>query len=198
MAENAETRHLRNAHISRRRLLVYVAVSNVISMPNLAWPASSDDIGDADFLSLSKAATGHIDLSTTTARRMLAAFKQADPGFARRATSLWQLHHDSQNPEEMLAEANAKGLHGTMLELIAGWYTGTVGAGENTHMVSYADALMYRPVADGLTIPTYCSNGPAWWTASPPLVGVGPPPANAPSPHAPAPTPSESPKSNQP
>jgi hypothetical protein len=42
-------------------------------------------------------------------------------------------------------------------------------------MVSYVDALMYRPVSDGLPAPTYCLNGPIWWTGPIPVAGVAAP-----------------------
>lgn len=31
---------------------------------------------------------------------------------------------------------------------------------------------MYRPVKDALIVPTYCGNGPLWWTAAPPEVNA--------------------------
>jgi hypothetical protein len=61
-----------------------------------------------------------------------------------------------------------------MLTLVAAWYTGTVGYGAQAEMVSYVDALMYRPVSDGLRAPTYC-DGPIWWTEPPPAAGVSAP-----------------------
>src|SRR5450830_1559149 len=45
-------------------------------------------------------------------------------------------------------------------------------------MVAYAEALMYLPVADGLTVPTYCNYGPLWWTRAPPEIRVSAPVAS--------------------
>ena len=75
-----------------------------------------------------------------------------------------------ENPEVLatLGEAEIRGVMG-MLTLVAAWYTGTVGHGQQAEIVSYADALMYRPVSDGLPVPTYCLDGPLWWSAPPPI-----------------------------
>jgi fructose 5-dehydrogenase small subunit len=73
-----------------------------------------------------------------------------------------------------------------MLTLVAAWYTGTVGHGQQAEVVSYADALMYRPVSDGLPVPTYCLGGPLWWPGLPPPAGVSAP---TPTPVATAPPP---------
>jgi hypothetical protein len=56
----------------------------------------------------------------------------------------------------------------TALANITAWYTGSVGKGPQAITVSYRDALMQRPVDDGLFPPTYAQGGPAWWTAEPP------------------------------
>ncbi len=152
-------------------------------------PAALDDVG---FLRLSKAVTGHADLDPTIASRLLAALHRADPGFIDHAAHLARLVHDGQPPEALLAAADAAGLRDTMLTLVAAWYTGTVGHGQQAEMVSYADALMYRPVSDGLPVPTYCFNGGIWWTGPPPAAGVSAPagtPLASPAPSPAAATP---------
>jgi hypothetical protein len=51
------------------------------------------------------------------------------------------------------------------LAVVAAWFKGTVGHGQEAVLVTYQQALMYRPASDGLIVPTYCGNGPLWWTA---------------------------------
>jgi len=130
---------------------------------------------DPEFLRLSKAVTGHADLDATISSRLMAAMHRADPSFVDHAAGLARLVHDGQDPEASLAAAATAGLRDTVLALVAAWYTGTVGHGQQAEMVSYADALMYRPVSDGLPVPTYCFNGPLWWQGSPPAAGVSAP-----------------------
>eukprot|EP01037_Dinobryon_pediforme_P016236 gene16235-16413_t len=127
--------------LSRRALLASAAVAP-FSRP--AWAQGAGTLDDDGFLALSKAVTGHDELHATTAKRMFALFRAGDPEFAGKAASLWQLHVQATDPDRLLAAAETQGLKDTMLALVAGWYTGTVGMGENAKMVSYADALMRR------------------------------------------------------
>ena len=68
-----------------------------------------------------------------------------------------------------MAAARQAGLQDLASDIVAAWYTGTVGRGPTAVVVAYEEALMYQPVRDALTVPTYCSYGPLWWTAAPPL-----------------------------
>jgi hypothetical protein len=162
----------------------------------LAQQPAASALGDDDFLRLSKAAIGHNDLDMTIASRLLAALRHGDPAFNDNAIGLVRLVHGLQTPEALLDAAKAIGLHETMLTLVAAWYTGTVGHGQRAEMVSYADALMYRPVRDGLPVPTYCLDGPLWWPGLPPPAGVSAPTPmpDAMAPPPPLPTPAETPK----
>ena len=190
-----------DARTRRLFLLATAAVSTGIGM--LAGPTdvpaqqpSTTALDDADFLLLSKAAAGHDDLDMTVASRLLAALRHADPAFNDNAAGLARVVRGGQTPEALLDAAKAIGLHETLLTLVAAWYTGTVGGGQQAELVSYADALMYRPVSDGLPVPTYCLGGPLWWPGPPPAAGVSAPaPAavvTAPRP----PTPAETPKAD--
>jgi hypothetical protein len=143
----------------------------------LAQQPASAPLADPGFLRLSTAVTGYDNLDTTTASRLLTALHRADPAFSDRASALAQLVRVGQKPEALLSAAEAVGLGDTMLALVAAWYTGTVGHGQQAEMVSYVEALMYRPVSDGLPAPTYCLNGPLWWTEPPPTAGVSAPTA---------------------
>ena len=164
----------------RRFLLATVAATSGIGwltgqMDAQAQPPPAATLDDPGFLRLSQAVTGHADLDATIARRLLAAMRRTDPTFNERAANLALLVRDGQTPDALLAAAGPTGLRDTMLALVAAWYTGTVGHGQQAEMVSYVDALMYRPVSDGLPAPTYCLNGPIWWTGPIPVAGVAAP-----------------------
>ncbi|MGJ7565338.1 sugar dehydrogenase complex small subunit [Variovorax sp. GB1R11] len=126
----------------------------------------------ARFLAFSKAITGHDDIDPTTAARIREAMLQGDAAFAQQAASLAGLVQPGIAPEALLGAATSAGLREAALAVVSAWYTGTVVAGRKTTVVAYEQALMYRPVADALTVPTYCNEGPMWWTAAPPDVGV--------------------------
>lgn len=128
------------------------------------------------FVAFSTAITGHKTLDTETARRIYLAFRAHSDTFAsdaRRLGDLAAAANDDANA--LLAAASKEGLRDACLSVVAAWYTGTVGEGADATVVAYHDALMYQPVADGQSPPTYCRGGPAWWTEAPPAAGVSPP-----------------------
>ena len=49
----------------------------------------------------------------------------------------------------------------------AGWYLGLVGDMPRVQVVAYESALMFDPVKDVLTIPSYCRDVPFYWTQKP-------------------------------
>jgi len=94
----------------------------------------------------------------------------------------------------------APALRELALAIVAAWYTGTVAGnpanGTKSIVVAYAEALMYRTVADGQVVPTYCNYGPLWWLKAPPPILVSAPVAPKPAP-APATTGTPEPKGKQ-
>ncbi|WP_257146332.1 sorbitol dehydrogenase family protein [Burkholderia sp. JKS000303] len=174
-----ERRVTARAGVTRRTALKVMAaaltqVGLLTAAPGSAF-AQQPSLDGKTFLALSKALTGHANLDPTTASRLVDAFSRTDAGFAARATALAQRVRAGQTPAQLLADADSAGLHDTALAIVAAWYTGTVGHGQKAVMVAYADALMYDTVQDGMSAPTYCSNGPLWWTAEPPPADVAPP-----------------------
>ncbi|MFJ3045602.1 sugar dehydrogenase complex small subunit [Herbaspirillum chlorophenolicum] len=145
-------------------------------------PSSPEAIA---FLAFSKHITGHGDLPLETASRIEAAMRKTYPDFAAQWQKLAALPAAGQKPKAWLAAATDAGLRDLALAVVAAWYTGTVGKGAQAVVVSYAEALMYRPVADGQTVQTYCNYGPLWWTKAPPAIRVSAPvalPVSTPAP----------------
>ena len=107
-----------------------------------------------------------------------------------------------QPAKDLLAAATdtAPALRELALAIVAAWYTGTVAGnpanGTKSIVVAYAEALMYRTVADGQVVPTYCNYGPLWWLKAPPPILVSAPVAPKPAP-APATTGTPEPKGKQ-
>ena len=183
-----------------RRQLAIGAVSMVVLGAGLlrlqgggasAQPMPAGGVGAAPpetaaFLAFSKAITGHAELDPITAGRICAAMLKASADFAGQLKTLAPFAASEADPQAVLARADLAGLRGTALSIVAAWYTGTVGTGSGATMVAYAKALMYRPVMDGMPVPTYCNFGPVWWTVAPPAVRVSVP--TEPKPVADAPT----------
>ncbi|MFL9879834.1 sugar dehydrogenase complex small subunit [Herbaspirillum rhizosphaerae] len=182
--------------ISRRHMLIGLAAlvaeagfwsnplfSNAQTAPApIAPPPPSPEA--VAFLTFSKRITGHTDLKLDTASRMEAAMRKTYPDFAAQSPKLAALLQNEQDPKALLAAATDAGLRDLTLAIVAAWYTGTIGKGQQAVVVSYAEALMYQPVADGQTVPTYCNYGPLWWTKAPPEIRVSAPVEPAPAPAA--------------
>lgn len=165
---NAVSRYLKT---TRRQLLAGSALllaDLAFHTPALAETASS--AADTAFLALSQKVTGKDQLSPVTAGRILAALAADDPALSTKLEKLAALSTSAASPTALKQAAAGVGLDGTVMAIVSAWYTGTIDTKAGPVVVAYKDALMYQPVADGLTVPTYCSRGPLWWSDLPPQV----------------------------
>ncbi len=120
------------------------------------------------FLDFSRKLTGHAELSPITAGRILEAASSVSASFAPHIADLLKLTDKATDSRALLAASELVGLKEHALAINAVWYTGTVVGPKESKVVSYREALMYSTVQDALPVPTYCLNGPLWWTAKPP------------------------------
>lgn len=130
-----------------------------------AAAAADVTTADAAFLQLSMALTGKRDLDPFVAGRIRVALAALDPATTAKLPELQRLASSADAPAGIVA---VPGVKDAALSIIAAWYTGTVGKGTRAVTVAYRDALMQRPVDDGLFPATYAMGGPAWWVAAPP------------------------------
>jgi hypothetical protein len=166
-----------------------MAAAQTLAQTGTSVPTPDGHPGSIDsqtFLAVSKAITGHGELNPVTASRIFSAMRELDPAFAGHTAALGTLARGNLAPAALLDAATPLGLRDTALAIVAAWYTGTVGKGPRARLISYREALMYWPVRDALTVPTYCSFGPLWWTAPVPPVGVSAP-RQTPTPTPPGP-----------
>jgi fructose 5-dehydrogenase small subunit len=166
--------------LSRRAFVAGMAVSMLLAAcsdsPGTQHAIAPSAIpADPAFLKLSQALTGCTDLDPDTAARISQGFGQLYPEMKKQFAALIALVGAHSEPNALLAAATQSGLSEPAMAIVAAWYMGTVGKGQDAISVAYADALMFRPVADALYPPTYSLGGPGWWTAAPPPVGVSPP-----------------------
>lgn len=138
-----------------------------------ATPAAAP-LADPGFLLLSQRLTDHANINPVTAQRIRDALAPAGVKQAAQVDQLIALASQHTTAESLLEAATQVGLKDLALGIVAAWYTGTVGQGTSAVMVAYEEALMYQPVRDGLTVPTYCNFGPLWWTGMPPDVAQMP------------------------
>ncbi|OJY63788.1 MAG: hypothetical protein BGP09_00830 [Rhizobium sp. 60-20] len=161
---------LHRINVSRRTLLAGAALSlvSIHSLP--AYAAETPSAAEIGFFALSSVVTAKKDLDPVISRRIMEALVKDDPEMADRIAKLADLTKSHADATALKGAAAAIGLDGDVMKIVTAWYTGTIATKAGPVVVAYKDALMYRPVADGLTVPTYCNKGPIWWTALPPEI----------------------------
>lgn len=129
---------------------------------------AANDTNAGDFTRLSEFLTGKT-LNPGLGARYLAALSKRDPQFAAKAGAL-RSFIESSNASGMDALMAAgfpsEPLKQTATEIVLAWYLGIVGEGADAELISYADALMYRPARGALIVPTY-GGGPDSWGEKP-------------------------------
>ncbi|OZI30992.1 hypothetical protein CAL29_23865 [Bordetella genomosp. 10] len=145
----------------------------LLGLPTLLPTAASAQPAPAaaaseGFLALSRALTDRHNLNPVTARRIEAALAGSGVRQAGELPRLVALAAGQADGKSLLAAAANAGLRDLAEDILAAWYTGTVGTGAKAMVVAYQEALMYQPVRDALPVPTYCNFGPLWWKGVPP------------------------------
>jgi hypothetical protein len=162
------------APMKRRTVLMGMTATAVTlglsSLPGVAMAkaATSTSLDVRTFYQASQVLTGYDDLDPVTAQRISTALIAQDPAIEAALITLGTLVKSPDNQitaEALLAAAKQAGVGDAALAVVAAWFKGTVGHGQSAVLVAYREALMYRPASDGLIVPTYCGNGPLWWTA---------------------------------
>lgn len=157
--------------LSRRSLLrgsvtlgLAALVSGVVPWQSAMASAQSD----ADFAALSQFLVSR-PVSAVLAARYYAALDKRAPNFATNVIALKQLvaERGLKHVDDYLALADADpSLKATATSIIAAWYLGIVGEPADAELISYSEALMYRPTHGTLIIPTY-GGGPDSWGPKP-------------------------------
>lgn len=132
---------------------------------------ASDELENG-FFNISCSVTGHHDLDPIIAQRLFNALRTVFSDYDQKLNQLSAHINLSDTPADILQKAQETGYADTVHDLVAAWYIGTADRRMNAPMVSYYDALMYRPTRDALPVPTYCFAEPGWWTQPPPELGI--------------------------
>jgi hypothetical protein len=162
----------------RRRDVLIGLASTLIATSLLGYPfltqaeqqtAAANPLIFTRFFTLSQTLTEHRDIDQGMSARIFSALSQATADFSARIERLSALLQPGQSAAQLQTLAVQAGLQDLITAIVSAWYTGTVGHGQQAVLIAYKDALMYRPASDALIVPTYCGNGPLWWTATPPM-----------------------------
>lgn len=157
--------------LSRRSLLrgsVTLGLAALVSGVMPWQSAMASDQTDADFAALSQFLVSR-PVNAVLAARYYAALDKRAPNFATNVIALKQLvaERGLKHVDDYLALADADpSLKATATSIIAAWYLGIVGEPADAELISYSEALMYRPTHGTLIIPTY-GGGPDSWGPKP-------------------------------
>jgi fructose 5-dehydrogenase small subunit len=137
-----------------------------------AVPASAPAGGGFDaFIALSGKLTGHTSFDPVHGRRAYDALSKADSQFAPNVAALngWLQTHGGVPSDTVTQalQAEQPALAKTVGAITRAWYLGLVGESPNVQVIAYERALMFEPVKDMLTIPSYCRDVPFYWTRKP-------------------------------
>ena len=123
------------------------------------------------FIVLSRHLTGRAAFDQVLGRRIHAALSATDRQFARNVDELnrWIQSHGGV-PSDVITQAlqaSQPALVPTVTAVMRAWYLGIVGALPTAQVLAYERALMFDPVKDVLTIPSYCRDVPFYWAHRP-------------------------------
>lgn len=123
------------------------------------------------FTALSQQLTGRSSLDATLGKRLYGALAKADSAFVANVAALntWLKTHGGVPSDAVTAALAAENapLAKTVGEVMRAWYLGLVGEAPTMQVLAYERALMFDPVNDMLTIPSYCRDVPFHWTQKP-------------------------------
>ncbi|WP_322061774.1 sugar dehydrogenase complex small subunit [Paraburkholderia sp. J63] len=142
-------------------------------------PATSDasvaalpaQTGYDAFIALSQHLTGRTHFDAVLGQRIYAALAHASSQFEQNVGALntWIKAHGGVPSDTVTAalKTDQPELASTVGDIMRAWYLGLVGEMPNVQVVAYEKALMFDPVSDVLTIPSYCRDVPFYWTKKP-------------------------------
>jgi hypothetical protein len=121
--------------------------------------------GAKRFLEFSRLATGHQQLDPALGATLFAALVEKDRAFTSKLALLNQFARRRQitDVEALDAALRSNPLRDDLMGIIAAWYTGAVGTGPQAKAVTYGEALMYAPAADGSHNPGFCAGATNSW-----------------------------------
>lgn len=154
-----------------RRSIVAGACASVAATFMPARVRGARTSGIDVFLAVSMKLTGRTSFDPLFAERVHAALARHDTGFTAKIAALhqWIATHGGTPTDIITAalEATRPDLAKTVGSVMRAWYLGVVGQPPHAEVVAYERALMFDPVGDMLTIPSYCRGEPADWAKKP-------------------------------
>src|SRR5271170_6621329 len=165
----AQSRNL-SRHESRRRTLlgaIALLLAPWASVPADGAGKAADRTGSGAtrFIEFSKLATGHQQLDPALGATLFATLVEQDRAFTSKLAVLDQFARSRQITDVDALDAALRNnpLRDDLMGIIAAWYTGAVGTGPQAKAVTYGEAMMYAPAADGSHNPGFCAGATNSW-----------------------------------
>jgi hypothetical protein len=123
------------------------------------------------FLVLSQRLTGRTGFDAVLGQRVYSALGRSDGQFTQHVAALntWLQGHGGV-PSDIVTEAlqaEQPALAKSVSAIMRAWYLGLVGELPHVEVLAYEKALMFDPVKDVLTVPSYCRDLPFYWARKP-------------------------------
>jgi hypothetical protein len=123
------------------------------------------------FLALSQRLTGRSGFDAVLGKRVYDALARSDSQFTQNVAALntWLQGHGGVPSDTVTQalQAEQPALAKAVSAIMRAWYLGLVGDMPHVDVVAYEKALMFEPVKDVLTVPSYCRDVPFFWTHKP-------------------------------
>ena len=158
--------------VDRRTFLVQataIAAGVVLSTSRAAAIAQTDSLEDVqpEPVKIARWLTAKPDLSSNLVQRAYEALAAEDATFSQQMQKLIDSIQAAKLPDvEAFRKSPLAGdaeLMKTVVALVGALYTGRVGTNWRGQYVAFEDALMYRPTAGIIVIPTYARLSPGYW-----------------------------------
>jgi hypothetical protein len=146
----------------------------VLGSSNAFATAAGSAAASAEFLRVSEFVTGGKPLAPALAARFQASLVKLDPGFSAGFAALqtYVAGAGAANIDDLLERPDlSEPLKKSITQIVSAWYLGIVSNDTDAELVSYAEALMYRPTIDVIVVPSY-GGGPDSWGQKPPVSTV--------------------------
>ncbi len=181
---NADSAYTAQSAMRRRLVLGACASAAMLAFASAGWKvpsllsqafaADAPPGGMEGFLMLSRRLTGRASFDPALAQRVYDALTKTDSDFVANVAQLntWLPAHGGVPSDTVTAalQLDTPKLAVTVTEIMRAWYLGLVGDAPRVSVVAYERALMFDPVDDVLTIPSYCRDVPFYWAQKPPGV----------------------------
>lgn len=170
----ARRQFLQSAGASAAALAFVAAIGLPLTMPRAFAFAPPTGGGLDAFTALTKQLTGRTALDATLGSRLYSALSKADSAFPTHVAALnaWLKTHAGVPSDQVVATLESQDpiLAKAVVAIVRAWYLGLVGEMPTVQVLSYEQALMFDPVNDILTIPSYCRDVPFYWARKPAAV----------------------------